>query len=493
MDRFNVFSHIAERTAGSIYVGVVGPVRTGKSTFIKRFMDLFVMPNITDIYLKERTRDELPQSGAGRTITTTEPKFVPDEPVEIAFAENTKAKVRLVDCVGYTVAGAKGYLDEGGPRLVRTPWFEHPIPFQEAAELGTRRVINEHSTIGLVVTTDGSITDLPRNEYEEPEARVVEELQSLGKPFVVALNSIHPNSPETLALAQRLRELYGVTVVPMDFLRMTQGDVLRLFTEVLMEFPLREFNVRLPKWVQELKPDHWLRQAFEDLAWDAVVHLKRVKDVQEIAVTNFQGGEHVQLVTVENMDLGTGRVTLNITLNNQLFYGILSEMTGLDVEGDHHLLRLMQDLTVAKREYDKIAAALEHVRQTGYGIVIPSLEDITFEQPELIKQGRNFGIKLTASAPSIHMVQASIQTEVTPFVGTEKQGEELIRSLTEEFERDPNILWQRDFLGRSLQDLVREGINSKLNRMPEHAQEKLQETLSKIINEGSGGLICIIL
>jgi stage IV sporulation protein A len=493
MEKFSVFSHIAERTAGSIYVGVVGPVRTGKSTFIKRFMDLYVMPNITDIYLKERTRDELPQSGAGRTITTTEPKFVPDEPVEISFDEDTKARIRLVDCVGYTVAGAKGYLDETGPRLVRTPWFDHPIPFQDAAELGTRRVINEHSTIGLVVTTDGSIADLPRSEYEEPEGRVVEELQALGKPFVVALNSIHPNSPETLSLAEELREKYGVTVMPMDCLRMTQDDILRLFAEVLMEFPLREFNVRLPKWVQELSREHWLRHVYEDLAWETVARLKRVKDVKQLAVQRFQESEHVQAVSLESVDLGTGRVTLSVVLDNQLFYGILAEMTGLEVEGDHHLMRLMQDLTVAKREYDKLSAALDHVRQTGYGIVIPSLEDITFEQPELIKQGRNFGIKLTASAPSIHMVQASIQTEVTPFVGTEKQGEELIRSLTEEFERDPNVLWERDFLGRSLQDMVREGINSKLYRMPENAQEKLQETLTKIINEGSGGLICIIL
>lgn len=493
MEKFNVFSHIAERTRGSIYVGVVGPVRTGKSTFIKRFMDLYVMPNISDVYLKERTQDELPQSGAGRTITTTEPKFVPDEPVKIQFEENTEANIRLVDCVGYTVPSAQGYMDDDGPRLVRTPWFEQPIPFQEAAELGTRRVINEHSTIGLVVTTDGSITDLPREEYEEAEARVIAELQALDKTFVVALNSIHPGSPETIALAKELQDKYKVTVVPLDCLRLRKEDIVGLFNEVLLEFPIREFNVSLPKWIEELDSEHWLRQKYEDLAWESVAELSKVKDVKKVAVEKFKGADYVQVVTLENLDLGTGKVTLNITLLNELFYTVLAEMTGLEVEGDHHLLRLMQELSEAKAEYDKLSAALQHVRQTGYGIVIPSLEDITFEQPELIKQGRNFGIKLTASAPSIHMVEASIQTEVTPLVGTEKQGEELIKSLTEEFEQDPNALWERDFLGRSLQDMVREGINSKLYRMPENAQEKLQETLSKIINEGSGGLICIIL
>ncbi|HBN95951.1 MAG TPA: stage IV sporulation protein A, partial [Firmicutes bacterium] len=331
MEKFNVFSHIAERTAGSIYVGVVGPVRTGKSTFIKRFMDLFVMPGITDVYLKERTRDELPQSGAGRTISTTEPKFVPDEPVEIVLEEATKARIRLVDCVGYTVASAKGYMDEEGPRLVRTPWFEHPIPFQEAAELGTRRVITEHSTIGLVVTTDGSISDLPRSEYAEPEGRVIEELQALGKPFVVALNSIHPNSPDTIALANELSAAYGVQVLAMDCLRMTKEDILRLFGEVLMEFPLREFSVRLPKWVEELASDHWLRQLYEDVAWESVAELKRVKDVKQVAVKRFADSEHVQLVTVESLDLGTGKVTLNIALLNELFYNVLAEMTGLEV------------------------------------------------------------------------------------------------------------------------------------------------------------------
>lgn len=493
MERFSVFSDIAERTGGSIYVGVVGPVRTGKSTFIKRFMDLMVMPNITDAYVKERTKDELPQSGAGRTITTTEPKFVPDEPVEIAFQDNVKARVRLVDCVGYTVPSAKGYEDENGPRMVMTPWFEQAIPFQEAAELGTNKVISEHSTIGLVLTSDGSITDIPRDDYVASEERVIQELRELGKPFVVALNSVHPESRETVDLAASLSEKYGVTVVPIDCLRMTRSDIIDLFHEVLFEFPIREFSLRFPKWVDELPPSHWLRKSYEEAVWEVVLRIRTLRDIENVAVQSLAESEHIASVTLANLDLGTGTVFLSVTAENNLFFDVLSEMTGLEITGDHHLMRLMQDLSVAKREYDKLSSALEHVREHGYGIVIPSLDDITFDQPELIKQGRHFGIRLTASAPSIHMVKANIQTEVTPFVGTEKQGEELVKSLTEEFQQDPDALWSRDFLGRSLQDMVREGINSKLHRMPENAQEKLQETLSKIINEGSGGLICIIL
>lgn len=493
MERFSVFADIAERTGGSIYVGVVGPVRTGKSTFIKRFMDLMVMPNITDPYVKERTKDELPQSGAGRTITTTEPKFVPDEPVEIAFQDNVSAKVRLVDCVGYTVASAKGYEDEDGARMVMTPWFEQAIPFQEAAELGTNKVISEHATIGLVLTTDSSITDIPREDYVEPEERVIQELRELGKPFLVALNSVHPDSPETRELAATLTEKYGVTVIPIDCLRMTRSDIIDLFHEVLFEFPIRELSVRFPKWVDELQPSHWLRRAYEDAVYHIVAQIRTLRDIENFAVQTLAKSDHVDSVTLAKLDLSTGTVLLNLTAEGNLFFDVLSEMTGFEITGDHHLMRLMQDLSVAKKEYDKLATALEHVREHGYGIVIPSIEDITFEQPELIKQGRHFGIRLTASAPSIHMVKANIQTEVTPFVGTEKQGEELVQSLIEEFQQDPDSLWDRDFLGRSLQDMVREGINSKLYRMPENAQEKLQETLSKIINEGSGGLICIIL
>jgi len=492
MEKFNLFADIAERTGGSIYLGVVGPVRTGKSTFIKRFMDLLVLPNIEDIHVKERMKDELPQSGAGKMITTTEPKFVPEEPIEIVLEENIKFKVRLVDCVGYTVPGAKGYLDEDGPRMVMTPWFNHQIPFQEAAELGTRKVISEHSTIGLVILTDGSVTDIERDDYVEAEERVIAELKELEKPFIVVLNTDQPHSQQTLELAETLEDRYGVKVVPLDCLRMTQNDILSLLREALYEFPVREINFRYPRWIEELLQDHWLRREFDQAAFESVNLIGRLRDVAS-SMDVLSAVEVVDKAELETMDMGTGTVNIDLAADRSLFYQVLADMTGLEVEGDHHLIRLMQDLSVAKREYDKLSSALMEVRETGYGIVSPSLEDITFEHPELIKQGRHFGIKLTASAPSIHLIRANIMTEVTPLVGTEKQGEELVQSLSEEFQADPDALWSRDFLGRSLQDLVKEGIQAKLNRMPDNAREKLQETLSKIINEGSGGLICIIL
>lgn len=492
MEKFDLFADIANRTGGSIYIGVVGPVRTGKSTFIKRFMDLFVLPNIHDIHLRERTNDELPQSGAGRMITTTEPKFVPEEPVEIVLQDSVRFRVRLVDCVGYTVPGAKGYLDEDGPRMVMTPWFDHQIPFQEAAEIGTRKVISEHSTIGLVVITDGSVTDLERDDYIEAEERVIAELKELEKPFVVVLNTDQPHSSSALELASSLEERYQVKVVPLDCLRMSQNDIISLLQSALYEFPVREVNFRLPRWVEELTSDHWLRQDFESAVYQCVESIERLRDVDG-SLSVLSSSDVIESVRLQAMDMGIGRVDIQLSADRALFYQVLAGMTGLEVDGDHHLIRLMQDLSIAKREYDKLAAALIQVRETGYGIVSPSLDDITFEQPELIKQGRHFGIRLTASAPSIHLIRANITTEVTPLVGTEKQGEELMQSLTEEFQEDPDALWSRDFLGRSLQDLVREGIQVKLNRMPENAREKLQETLSKIINEGSGGLICIIL
>lgn len=492
MEKFDIFRDISDRTGGSIYVGVVGPVRTGKSTFIKRFMDLLVLPSMKDEHARRRTQDELPQSGAGRTVMTTQPQFVPDEPVEIRFNDQVGFNVRLVDCVGYSVQGALGFEEEGGPRMVRTPWFEQEIPFEEAAEIGTRKVIEEHSTIGLVVVTDGTITDLPRSAYVEAEERVVQELQALGKPFLVLLNSTRPESKAAQDLAKELESKYGVTAVPVNCLEMNESDILDILHEVLFEFPIREIGIKLPDWVEELDSDHWLTQQYLQAIGETVEGVQRIRDVEK-AVQRFAEYDFIDRIGLAAMELGAGVATIKLGVRENLFYDILQELTGFEILGDHHLLRLMRDLAHAKTEYDKFAEALDEVDETGYGIVAPRLEDISFDEPQIVRRGGQFGIKLQASAPSIHLVRANIVTEVTPFVGTEKQGEELARYLTEEFEKDPGKVWNSDFLGKSLQDLVREGIQSKLSRMPDNAQKKLQETLTKIINEGSGGLICIIL
>lgn len=492
MEKFDIFRDITERTAGSVYIGVVGPVRTGKSTFIKRFMDLLVLPNIKDPHIKERTQDELPQGGAGRQVMTTQPHFVPDDPVQLNLQEGVTFKVRLVDCVGYPVEGARGFTDEDGPRMVRTPWQEEPIPFAEAAEIGTRKVITEHSTIGLVVVTDGSITDIDRAGYLQAEERVINELKALQKPFLVLLNSTQPEVKAVQDLAIALERKYGVTVIPVNCLEMTQSDLMSILHEVLFEFPVREIGVQLPAWVEELDAAHWLQAQFLAAITEAVQPIHRLRDVDG-ALQVLSATEHIASVKLAAMELGTGKATIQLGVEQNLFYKVLQELTGFEISGDHHMLRLMKELSVAKHEYDKFAEALDQVHEHGYGIVAPHLEDITFDEPEIIRKGGQFGVRLRASAPSIHLVRASIVTEVTPFVGTEKQGEELARYLSEEFENDPGKVWNSDFLGKSLQELIREGIQSKLTRMPDNAQQKLQEALSKIVNEGSGGLICIIL
>ncbi|MCR4401696.1 MAG: stage IV sporulation protein A [Firmicutes bacterium] len=492
METFDIFQDIATRTGGDIYIGVVGPVRTGKSTFIKRFMDLLVLPNISDMYDKQRSVDELPQSGGGRTIMTTEPKFVPSEAVEVELEDNVKVRVRLVDCVGYTVRGALGYEDEAGPRMVVTPWFDYEIPFEDAAEFGTRKVIADHSTIGLVVLTDGSITEIPRENYAQAEERVIAELRQLRKPFVAILNSVAPWSREAKDLATDLSQKYQVPVIPLDCMRMDVEDVKGVLREVLYEFPVREVSVRLPVWLGELAEDHWARQRFQEAVVTTVKEVKRIRDIHTV-VNRLSGEEFVSSADLTKMELGTGSVVIDLDAPRSLFFQVLQEVSGLEVESDHHLLRLMKELSTAKREYDKIADGLRDARELGYGIVMPLLDELTFEEPELIRQGSRFGVRLKASAPSIHMIRANIETEVTTNVGTERQGEELVRRLSEEFEKDPDRIWNTDFLGKSLHELVKEGIESKLYRMPENAQQKLQETLQKIVNEGSGGLICIIL
>ncbi|MDI9480997.1 MAG: stage IV sporulation protein A [Syntrophomonadaceae bacterium] len=492
MEGNNILQDIAERTGGDIYLGVVGPVRTGKSTFIKRFMELMILPNIKDSYDRERAIDELPQSGAGKTITTTEPKFVPNEAVEITTANGLSFKARLVDCVGYTVEGALGYEEDDEPRMVKTPWFDYEVPFEEAAEIGTRKVIVDHSTIGIVVTTDGSISDISREHYELPEDRVIAELKELNKPFIILLNSIHPYDRETLSLAEELSDRYGVSVIPLDAAQMTVEQVYGVLEEVLYEFPVQEVNIKLPRWVDELDEDFWLREGLENAIREILNEVRKVRDIDK-AIERLSEVENISYVSLEEMNLGTGTVAIDVTVPEELFYRSLSDVSGFSVQGTHDIMRLMKDFSVAKREFDKVSSALEEVKESGYGVVTPRLEEMFLEEPELIRQGSRFGVKLKAKAPSLHIIRADITTEITPIIGTEKQCEELVRYMLDEFEEDPAKIWDSNIFGKSLHDLVREGIQNKLHRMPENAQVKLQDTLQRIVNEGSGGLICIII
>ena len=491
MEKFDLFSDIAERTDGDIYIGVVGPVRTGKSTFIKRFMETMVIPNINDPYEKERAKDELPQSAAGKTIMTTEPKFIPNEAIEIDIKENVAVKVRVVDCVGYTVEGALGYEEESGPRMVLTPWFEEEIPFQQAAEIGTKKVIAEHSTIGLVITTDGSVTDLGRDNYTEAESRVIEELKELEKPFLVILNTNRPNDPATRSLANEMETLYNVPVLPMDCAQLTYEDVYGILQEVLYEFPVKEVNILLPKWVEELEEEHWLHEKFNHAVQEVTQDIRRLRDIDG-AIQLLSEEQFIENVILENMDLGSGIAIIDITAKHSLFYEVTQELTGFTIEGDHHILRLMRELAAAKQEYDNLASALSDAKENGYGIVTPQVDEMILEEPEIIKNGNRFGVRLKASAPSLHIIRTDVEAEIAPILGTEKQSEELIQYLMKEFEGEPDRIWRTNLFGKSLNSLVREGIQNKLADMPENAQIKIRDTLTKIVNDGNGGLICII-
>ena len=492
MENFDVIQDIAQRTGGDIYLGVVGPVRTGKSTFIKRFMELLVLPNILDFHERERAQDEMPQSGAGRTVMTSEPKFIPAEAVNISVRDGLDVSVRLVDCVGYAVPGALGFEEENGPRMVSTPWFDEEVTFQEAAEIGTKKVIEDHSTIGLVVTTDGSITEIPRENYIDAEERVISELKDLGKPFVIILNSTNPQSEETQCLADTLFQSHGVAVIPLNVAKMSYNDLQDVLMEALYEFPVTEVNITLPRWVEELEEEHWLRINFEDDVRKAVSEVKKVRDIEKM-VNILGGSQVVENVELKEMSLGTGTANIDIAAESTLFNRILGEYAGREIEGDHTLLQIIRDFSCANREWSKVKTAMEDARKGGYGVMTPSTDEMYLEEPDLIKQGGRFGIKLRASAPSFHIIRANIGTEITPLIGTEKQCEELMRYILSEFEDDPQKIWSTNIFGKSLYELVQEGIEGKIYRMPENAQGKLQETVQRIVNEGGGGLICIIL
>ena len=488
----SIYQNIATRTAGDIYIGVVGPVRTGKSTFIKRFMETQVIPNIDNVYRKERARDELPQSGSGRTIMTAEPKFVPEEAAQIQLPDGASFSVRLIDCVGYMVKGAIGQMEDDTPRMVTTPWYDHEIPMTEAAEIGTRKVIAEHSTIGIVITTDGTISDIPREDYLEAEERVIRELQELGKPFIVLLNSADPRGDRAQAIAKDISSRYEVNCMAVNCLELDEDAVAAILKAVLYEFPMQELDLFLPPWVDALPQEHPIKAALYGAIRQGAGQLHRIRDVDG-AIGAMRECEQVSQARVTNIDLGTGLAAAVLELPRALFYDTLSQQSGFQIGDDGDLMALLTQLAQVKAEYDKVADALKEVEETGYGIVVPSIDSLVLEEPEIVRQGGRYGVRLKASAPSIHMIRADIETEVSPIVGSEKQSEEMIHYLLQEFEGDTAKIWQSNIFGKSFHELVGEDLNAKVKRMPEDAREKLRETLQRIINEGSGGLICIIL
>lgn len=492
MEEREIFTDMAARTNGNIYIGVVGPVRTGKSTFIKRFMETLVIPNIENVYQRERARDELPQSGSGRTIMTAEPKFVPEEAVEIETEDGIRFSVRLIDSVGYLIPGAVGQTEDDAPRMVTTPWFDYEIPMSDAAEIGTRKVIAEHSTIGIVVTTDGTVTDLPREAYLEAEERTIRELKQLGKPFLVLLNTAEPDSPRAQAIREDMESRYGVGCLAVDCLALQEADITAILSRVLYEFPLQEIDLFLPSWVEALPADHAMKRELFGLICEKAQHIRRIAQVKAFD-EDISACEMLESTDLTSVQLGTGVASLRLNVPHRLFFQTLSEETGIEVQDDGDLFRQLTELTEVKRRYDRVSAALDDVQNTGYGIVVPTIDELSLEEPEIVKQGGRYGVRLKASAPSIHMLRADIKTVLSPIVGNEKQSEEMINFLLQEFEGDPTQIWQSNIFGRSFHELVNEDLQSKLSRMPEEARVKLRETLERIINEGSGGLICIIL
>lgn len=491
MEGFNVYRDMQARTNGEIYIGVVGPVRSGKSTFIKKFMDTIVIPNIEDDAARDRAVDELPQSASGRTIMTTEPKFIPEQAVTVKMDDTAEFSVRMIDCVGYIVPSALGYIEEDQPRMVRTPWYDEPIPFNMAAEIGTQKVITEHSTIGLVITTDGSISDIPREEYEEAEERVISELKATNRPYIVLLNCVYPNTEEARRLAAERAERYGVPVIPISCVDITEADIRNILAKLLYQFPIREIRLDIPGWIIDLDDEHWLKKEILDSLKDSCA-IQRVSQVEQVAAS-LAACPDLKSVRVAKMNLGSGSCVVELNPNQALFFRILSEKTGIEVEDETALLQHLIEMNEIKKKFSKLQSAYDDVMETGYGIVMPDMEELSLEEPEIIKQNGKFGIRLKAAAPSIHMMRTCIKTEVTPIVGSEQQSEDLVLYLLKEFEENPAQIWESNIFGKSLHELVNEGMHNKLYRMPEDARGKVRETIERIINDGCNGLICIIL
>ena len=491
MDHFNVYSDIQARTGGEIYIGVVGPVRTGKSTFIKRFMELLVLPGLEDVHARERARDELPQSSAGKTIMTTEPKFIPKEAAKLSLGDGVEVRVRLIDCVGFMVEGAAGHIENEKERMVRTPWYEEEIPFTAAAELGTRKVITDHSTIGLVVTADGSFGELKRENYVPAEEKTVQELKKLGKPFLVLLNSSRPYSEETRNLARELETKYGVCVMPVNCEQLKTGDIYQILKQVLFEFPVTEVDFQIPKWLELLPASHWLKQQAVKAARNAMSHIRRMKDLTD----SWKDDEAKAVSSMETgrMNLSDGKVMVRMLFEDGYYYQILSDFSGLSIADEYQLMQQLKDLAAKKSEYDKIQNAVEQVRARGYGVVTPERSEIVLDEPVVIRHGNRYGVKMKAEAPSINLIRAQIQTEIAPIVGSEQQAQDLISYMKDNANREENGIWETNIFGKSIEQIVEDGIQAKVNQMTEECQAKLQDALQKIINDSNGGLICIII
>ncbi len=491
MEKIEIIKSITERTGGEIYLGVVGAVRTGKSTFIKKVIENLVVPNIEDEYERKRCLDEIPQSAQGKTIMTTEPKFVPSNAAKIKI-DDFYTNVKLIDCVGYVIPEAKGYEDENGPRRVKTPWYDEEIPFIEAAEIGTEKVIKDHSSIGIVVTTDGSIGEIKRESYVEAETRVVSELKEIGKPFIVILNSVHPMLPETENLADNLRESYGVPVIPISVENMSERDIYSILKEALYEFPVVEVRVEMPKWIACLSSTHWLKKVYIDKIKESVIEVSKIKDIESIT-SHFVNCEYISKAYLSNVDTSTGIITITLNSPGELYNQVLKEIIGVDIKNKADLLSLFQSYNEAKVEYDQIKTALRMVKTTGYGVASPTLSDMKLETPEIIKQGSRYGVKLKAVAPSIHMIRVDVESTFEPIIGSEIQSKELIDFLMKDYDTNPASIWKSEIFGRSLEVIVKEGIQAKISLTPDNVRFKLQQTLSKLVNKGSGNLFAIVL
>ncbi len=491
MNKEEIIKNIALRTGGDIYLGVVGAVRTGKSTFIKKIVETLIIPNIDDEFERKRALDEIPQSSGGKTIMTIEPKFVPNNIAKVKIDDLT-CNMRLVDCVGYVIENSKGYEDENGPRMVKTPWYSEEIPFVEAAEIGTEKVIKDHSTIGIIVTTDGSIGDFERKDYIDAEEKVVGELTEINKPFIIVLNSTHPNHPETEALARDLRANYGVPVLPMDVLSMNEKDAYDILREALYEFPLLEVKVEMPEWIGILNHNHEVKKTYIEKIKESVTQVDKIRDVDSI-LEHFNDCEYISKAYMSHVDPSTGVVTITLDAPSELFDKTLNDMVGVDITNKANLLSIFQDYRESKQEYDQIKTALKMVKTTGYGVANPTLSDMKLDTPEITKQGSKYGIKLKATAPSIHMIKVDVESTFEPIIGSELQSKELINYLMKDSETDPNSIWSSEIFGRSLDVIVQEGIQSKIAMMPESIRYKLQQTMTKVVNKGSGNLIAIVI